>query len=114
MRERMRRMGEERDKRDAATQRIDRWNAALAADTPPSPTIGDALMTGHHWLRVFCPGCKTSNTVDLRRIDRHPDASVESLTYSLRCTWCRDDAPMPRLLGLSREPMLRAQRAPGA
>jgi hypothetical protein len=100
-RERMRRMAQERFKRQAATQRIDQWSAARAL---PSPTIGDALLAGHHWLKVFCPGCQTSNTVDLRRIDRHPGASVEALTLSLKCSWCRDSAPMPRLLGLYCEP----------
>jgi len=106
-RERMRRMAEARFRRQAATQRIEQWNAALAL---PSPTVGDAMLTGHHWLRVFCPGCRTSSDVDLRRIDRHPDAKVETLVLSLRCSWCRNSAPMPRLLGLYCAP---AQQTPG-
>ena len=31
------------------------------------------------WLSCLCPGCGVVGEIDLRTIDRHPDASVESL-----------------------------------
>lgn len=101
--ERARRAEEERQKTLNAIQRIERWNEALA-DPLPRPTFADALRTGRHWLHVYCSGCNTSTAVDLRQIDRHPRASVESVAPSLRCTWCHDRAPIPRLLGLFCEP----------
>ena len=29
-------------------------------------------MAGMPWLDVYCPGCKTIRTIDIRTIDRHP------------------------------------------
>jgi hypothetical protein len=111
-RERIRRANEERDRTRAAIERIERWNAAVA-DPLPCPTFGDALRSERYWLRVFCPGCNTGNSVDLRRLDRHPNASVESLILSLKCSWCRDRAPSPKLLGLFCEPAARHRDAAG-
>jgi hypothetical protein len=51
-------------------------------------------------LDVFCPGCGTSRPIDLRKVDRHPLASVATLVLGLRCSWCPETAPMPRILGL--------------
>jgi hypothetical protein len=31
---------------------------------------------------------------------RHPLASVATLVLGLRCSWCPESAPMPRILGL--------------
>jgi hypothetical protein len=46
--------------RHRAMAAIDVWNAELAAGKTPffSPTIGAALLTGHHWLHVICPACE--------------------------------------------------------
>jgi hypothetical protein len=57
---------------------IDRWNRRLATgrDMLWSPTIRAALVVGTPWLDVFCPGCGTSQAIDLRTVDRHPLASV--------------------------------------
>ena len=81
---------------------IDRWNEQLAAsrDMRWSPTIRAALIAGTPWLDVFCPGCGTSRAIDLRKVDRHPLASVAILVLGLRCSWCPELAPMPRILGL--------------
>jgi hypothetical protein len=32
--------------------------------------------------------------------DRHPLAWVATLVLGLRCSWCPESAPMPRILGL--------------
>jgi hypothetical protein len=63
-------------------------------------TIRAALIAGTPWLDVFCPGCGTSRAIDLRKVDRHPLASVATLVLGLRCSWCPELAPMPRILGL--------------
>src|SRR5580704_3183677 len=52
------------------------------------------------WLDVFCPGCGTSRAIDLRKVDRHPLASVATLVLGLRCAWCPEAVSMPRTLGL--------------
>ena len=44
------------------------------------------------WLDVFCPGCGTSQAIDLRKVNRHPFASVATLVLGLRCSWCRGGA----------------------
>jgi hypothetical protein len=81
---------------------VERWNEQLAAsrDILWSPTIRAALIAGTPWLDVFCPGCGTSRAIDLRKVDRHPLASVATLVLGLRCSWCPGSAPMPRILGL--------------
>jgi hypothetical protein len=60
---------------------IERWNEQLAAsrDMLWSPKIRAALIAGTPWLDVFCPGCGTSRAIDLRKVDRHPLASVATL-----------------------------------
>jgi hypothetical protein len=65
---------------------IDRWNEQLAAsrNISWSPTIRAALIAGTPWLDVFCPGCRTSRTIDLCTVDRHPLASVGTLVLGLR------------------------------
>jgi hypothetical protein len=81
---------------------IERWNEqlALGRDMLWSPTIRAALIAGMPWLDVYCPGCGTSHAIDLRKVDRHPLASVGTLVLGLRCLWCPGSAPMPKLLDL--------------
>ena len=64
---------------------VERWNEQLAAsrDMLWSPTIRAALIAGTPWLEVFCPGCGTSRAIDLRKVDRHPLASVATLVLGL-------------------------------
>jgi hypothetical protein len=91
---------------------IERWNEQLVAsrDMLWSPTIRAALIAGTPWLDVFCPGCGTSRAIDLRN-DRHPLASVATLVLGLRCSWCPESAPMPRILGLhALPPATRSRR----
>jgi hypothetical protein len=91
---------------DEAKAVIERWNEQLSTsrDMLWSPTIRAALIAGTPWLDVFCPGCGTSQAIDLRKLDRHPLASVATLVLGLRCSWCPESAPMPRILGLHAVP----------
>jgi hypothetical protein len=93
---------------DEAVGVIERWNTAIAAGHAVwwSPTIRAALVAGTPFADVFCPGCRTSRSIDLRTIDRHPLASVGSLVLGLRCSWCRGNAPMPKIAGLYAAPQL--------
>jgi hypothetical protein len=86
---------------------VERWNEQIAAshDILWSPTIRAALI-GAPWLDVFCPGCGTSRAIDLRKVDRHPLASVATLVLGLRGSWCPELAPMARILVCTR-PRLR-------
>jgi hypothetical protein len=88
---------------------VQRWNDQLAfgRDMLWSPTIRAALLAGTPWLDVFCPGCGTSRAIDLRILDRHLLASVGTLVLGLRCSWCPDSAPMPKLVGLFALPPAR-------
>jgi hypothetical protein len=85
---------------------VAQWNIALAAGggTLWSPTIQAAVTAGKPWLDVFCPGCRTSCAIDIRKIDRHPSASVGSLVLGLHCSQCPGPAPMPMLTGLHVRP----------
>ena len=40
-----------------------------------SPTIGAAITAGRWFLWVRYPACRTTRSVDLRTLDRHPDAA---------------------------------------
>jgi hypothetical protein len=49
------------------------WNERQAKRMPMlfSPTIGCALKAKHQFLWVRCPACLTTQSVDLRTVDRH-------------------------------------------
>jgi hypothetical protein len=42
-----------------------------------------------------------TNAIDLRTLDRHPDAAVTSLIPALSCRSCRPNAPFAQLVKLS-------------
>jgi hypothetical protein len=52
------------------------WNERQAKRMPMlfPPTIGCALKARHWFLWVRCPACHTTQSVDLRTVDRHPFA----------------------------------------
>jgi hypothetical protein len=79
-----------------------------------SPTIRAAIVAGMPWANVYCRGCRTYRSLDLRTIDRHPLASVGSLVLGLRCSWCPGSAPMPKIIGLRSGPMVSSAMAAGA
>ena len=87
-----------------AERLIAAWNERQAKRTPMlfSPTIGAAITAGYWFLWVRCPACRTINAIDLRGLDRHPDAAVSSLIPALSCRSCRPNAPFAELVRLSR------------
>jgi hypothetical protein len=66
-----------------------------------SPTIGAAVAAQHWFVWVRCPGCCTTQSVDLRRLDRYPDTMVTGLIPALSCRGCRPHAPFAELVKLS-------------
>jgi hypothetical protein len=87
-----------------AERLIAAWNERQALRAPMifSPTIGAVIRAGYWFLWVRCPACQTINAVDLRTLDRHPDAAVTSLIPALSCRSCRPNAPFAELARLSR------------
>jgi hypothetical protein len=80
-------------------------------ERPAGQANADAVLTDHRrchyrWLLVSLgalPGLpKTINAIDLRTLDRHPDAAVSSLIPVLSCRSCRPNAPFAELVRLSR------------
>jgi hypothetical protein len=67
-------------------------------------TMPAVVRAGRTWLTCYCPGCGVVGEFDLRRIDRHPDASIESLIPSLSCRRCSPHPPFARLVGLAAQP----------
>jgi hypothetical protein len=47
--------------------------------------IGAAVAVGYWYLWVRCPACRMISAVDLRTLDRHPDAALTSLIPALSC-----------------------------
>jgi hypothetical protein len=80
------------------------WNERQAKFMPMlfSPTIGAALAARYWFLWVRCPACRTTNAINLRTLDRHPDAAVTSLIPWLSCRSCRPNAPFAELVRLAR------------
>ena len=66
-----------------------------------SPTIGAAIAARYWFLRVRCPACRTTQSVDLPTFDRHPNAVVISNIPALSCRSCRPNAPFAELVRLS-------------
>jgi hypothetical protein len=58
-----------------------------------SPTIGAAIAARHWFLWVRCPACRSTSSIDLRKLDRHPEAAVSSLIPALSCRSCLPNAP---------------------
>jgi len=93
-------------KNRTASRIIDLWDARRARGAEPlfHPTIGGAIRAGRPWLTCYCPGCGVVGEIDLRKIDRHPGASVESLIPHLSCQRCSPHPPFARLIGLAAHP----------
>ena len=87
-----------------AERLIGAWNErqALCAPMIFSPTIGAAIRAGYWFLWVRCPACRSTSSIDLRTLDRHPDAAVTSLIPALSCRSCQPNAPFAELVRLSR------------
>jgi beta-phosphoglucomutase-like phosphatase (HAD superfamily) len=87
-----------------AERLIDAWNERQALRAPMifSPTIGAAIAAGYWFLWVRCPACRTVSAIDLRGLDRHPNAAVTSLIPALSCRSCRPNVTFAELVRLSR------------
>ncbi|MGB6663121.1 MAG: hypothetical protein WBE90_29560 [Xanthobacteraceae bacterium] len=85
-----------------ALRLVTEWNERQAQRAPllVLPTIGAAVAAQHWRLWVRCPGCCTTQSIDLRRLDWHPDAMVTSLVPKLSCRTCRPNAPFSELVKL--------------
>jgi hypothetical protein len=68
------------------------------------PTVETCVIAETPWLQTLCPGCRTIGEVDLRAVDNHHGASIETLIPRLSCRMCRADAPFAQLVGLTAEP----------
>jgi hypothetical protein len=66
-----------------------------------APTIGAALAASYWLLWVRCAACRTTRAVDLRVVDRHPEAAVTILIPALSCRSCRPNAPFAEFARLS-------------
>lgn len=84
-----------------AERLIAAWNERQAKRTPMlfAPTIGAAIAARNWFLWVYCPACRNTSSVDLRRLDWHRDAMLTGLIPSLSC---RPNAPFAELVRLSR------------
>jgi len=80
------------------------WSARQEGHMPMlfSPTIGAAIKARYWFLWIKCPACRTTTSIDLRTIDRHPDAAVTSLIPALSCRSCRPNAPFAELVKLAK------------
>jgi hypothetical protein len=80
------------------------WNERQTKRMPMlfSPTIGAAVTAGYWFLWPRCPACRTINAIDLRTLDRHPNAAVTGLIPALSCRSCRPNPPFAELVRLSR------------
>jgi hypothetical protein len=67
-----------------------------------APTISAAIAARRWFLWVRCPACRTTQAIDLRKIDRHRGATVSSLIPALSCRSCRPHAPFAKLDRLAR------------
>ena len=86
-----------------AERLIGTWNERQVERMPMlfSPTIGAAITARYWFLWLRCPACRTTSGIDLRTLDRHPDAAVTSLIPLLSCRSCRPHAPFAELIRLS-------------
>lgn len=94
--------------RERCLRSVKAWNELIRRfqDYNPSTTIGAANVTGYHWLKIYCGGCRQVTHLDLRTVaDRyHPVTHVTFVASRLVCTRCGRDGPMPQLHGLTNSP----------
>jgi hypothetical protein len=85
---------------------VEVWNSRLAAGRELlfTPTIRAAIMARTPMLKFCCPACRVTGTVDLRKLDRHPQTPVTSLIPSLSCRRCHPNPPFAKLTGLKMDP----------
>jgi hypothetical protein len=90
----------------AALRTVLVWERPTASAARAKPRT---IRAGRPWLTCYCPGCGVVGEIDLRRIDRHPGASIESLIPHLSCQRCSPHPPFARLIGLAARPGVLVQ-----
>jgi hypothetical protein len=88
-----------------AERSIVAWNEHQARQMPMlfSATIDAALVSRPWFLWVRCAAYRTMQFIDLRTLDRHPNAAMASLIPALSCRLCRPNAPFAELERLSKD-----------
>ena len=76
---------------------VNLWEKRRARGGEPlfHPTIGAAIRVGKPGLEFHCPGCQIVGDADLRKLERHLDATVETLIPQLSCQRCSPHPPSP-------------------
>jgi hypothetical protein len=77
---------------------VEIWNART--ELLFYPTFRTALAAGLPWLEYMCPGCRQVGELDLREVDRHPEASISTLIPQLSCRRCCPNPPFAKLIRL--------------
>jgi hypothetical protein len=76
------------------------WHARIAGSKAAEffPTIRTAIISGHHRLNYYCPGCQQIGSIDVRQVaDRHHQrAPISVLLPSLTCKRNRSKCVEPR------------------
>jgi hypothetical protein len=95
-----------------AGQIVDIWNSRMAGGLELffSPSIRAAIVARKPILTFYCPACQVTGDLDLRKVDRHPGASITSLIPALSCRRCVPTAPFAKLTGLHAAGRERAPR----
>ena len=80
------------------------FNVQVLTQSPLTfyPTIGAAIAARRFFVVCECPACGQRGSIDLRNIDRHPGASIESLIPMLSSQRCSPHAPLAKIVGLRR------------
>jgi hypothetical protein len=88
--------------RSLYVETVKRWNEEMGQRHKPrySPAVGVAIDAGFPFLEAFCPGCRQVKTVDLRKLDRHRNTTLDGLIPHLSCRNCRPSPPFAKLLRL--------------
>jgi hypothetical protein len=77
---------------------VEIWNART--ELLFYPTFRTALAAGLPWLEYLCPACRQVGELDLREVDRHPEASISTLIPQLSCRRCCPNPPFAELIRL--------------
>jgi hypothetical protein len=90
---------------EARLARCRAWNAAMFMGGPaqPSPSIEDALLSGHDLIEVRCNKCNRIERVPLAGIRRRKETPLHTLEASFGCEPCHAThrfKPKAHIIGL--------------
>jgi hypothetical protein len=82
------------------------FNVRVLSPSPLTfyPTIGAAIIARRFYVVCECPACGQRGSIDLRKVDRHRGASIESLIPMLSCQRCSPYSPFAKIIGLRKWP----------